>query len=241
MKKGSRLLFVGVIAWGMAFAEVRGGVESATPYACPFPDLETKVLQKESGGFAPPAQISFVAKDSKKLWKVVASDPWDIQRVLMTKIDSEKPAQYYIDFDPGPSVDPSFRVVSVENGDILGEIAADYLIFPGNGFVYSYERSDRDFLQRRKYRIQEGKVVEVPQPFLYVGSEGRTLREIVLFDKKEGGGRVATVAKGEIVFVVLNDGAFYLVRTKSGLLGWVRLGEQEQKATWIEGLFFAGD
>ncbi len=231
-------VFVSILSGSLLFGGIQ---EQSLPYACPFPGLKTRVLQKESGGFAPPAQISFVEKDSKLLLKKRAGDPEEVVRVLETKIDGERGESYFVDFSPGPSVDPSFQIFAADGKTELGVIEGDFLMIPGNGFLYSYQRSDRDFLQRRKYRLREGKVVEVLQPFLFVGLEGRALKEIVLLSQKGSGERVATIAKGDKVFVVLNDGGFYLVKTKTGLLGWVCFGEQGQQAEWVEGLFFAGD
>lgn len=140
----------------------------------------------------------------------------------------------YILFSPGPSVDPFFGIKDAQGREVWGT-AADEMCINDNGIIYTAGHTNAMFNERHKYIFANGRVREVPQPYMYVGIKDKTLKTITLYSQKEGGEVVATLPKGYEVEVLLADEATnessmnnrYLVRTSFGLVGWLRLSEDE--------------
>lgn len=215
--------------------------EKAKGRPIPFPGLATFVI---SGGDAPlPEQISYDASLSKVINKPLdAEGKEDITRVLSTRLNRENDARCFVDFDPGPSADPQFLLTDEKTGTEVGRIGADALILPGNGFIYSIARTNNMHEERQKFAVRDGKLVEVKQPFSYVGLESKAKVPLTLTAAKGSGETVASIPKGDALQVVLRDDEYLLVKTQFGLVGWWKMktdvlaGNEE-----IEGIYFAGD
>jgi hypothetical protein len=165
-----------------------------------------------------------------------------VTRALKTKIDRAKGEEVYIDFDPGPSVDPSIVVTRVGAKEPAGYIAGLNFYIPGTGAIYASGHTNTEFDTRRKYVLQGGELVEVKQPFYWVGLESKAKKDLVLYSGKDQKEAVARVPKGSALTVVLNEGEdWYLLKTSFGLLGWAKIEGGSQEADTIEGLYFAGD
>jgi hypothetical protein len=219
------------------------------PIPSPFPGLKTyTIAQSPPDSYSPPQQISYDPSVSKILntrpdveFNSQGIGGIEITRVLLTKIDRTKNDRYYIDFDPGASNDPVFAVFPEGGKSAIGIIDADHLVVPGNGFIYALARTNKHFLERRKYLIQDNKVIESKQPYLYVGLDTKANRNFPLYASVTGGETIASIRKGDKIFVVLNEGDNYLVRSSFGLLGWVQIDPGNQESAVIEGIYFAGD
>ena len=96
------------------------------------------------------------------------------------------------------------------------------------------------FDQRKKFRLEKDKIIEVLQPYYYVGLESKVKKRINIYSTPQQDEVVASLPEGSPVTVLLNKGEQYLLKTSFGLVGWVLIpgGSQE---TPIEGLYFAGD
>jgi len=173
------------------------------------------------------------------------------RRLIVTRIDRNDSALYTVDFSPGPSVDPNFRIYRNIGGELKRltkpGIGGTHLIIPGDGFLYISGHTNNTFDHKRLFRVEGDEVIEVEQPFFYVGLQSVTNKEIVLTSLI---GQVATLPKGTPVTVLLKQNEnsqqyTYLVKTDFGLVGWVRFKPQElyiiNKPNPIEGLFFKGD
>jgi hypothetical protein len=101
--------------------------------------------------------------------------------------------------------------------------------------------------RRRKFQIQADTVIEVKQPYNYVGLKGKALRDFVLYKDKQGDEFVAQIPKGYDVEILLAEAETkdfaidynFLVKTDFGLVGWLRLDSPTEQV--IEGLYYAGD
>ncbi len=166
-------------------------------------------------------------------------------RVLETKLDRTSSQVWWIDFTEGPSDDPEFLFTRKGETEPAGSVTALELWLPGNGAAYAAGHADTMFDNRRKLVARggkDGKVVEVEQPFYYVGLEGKALQDLVLYAAKGGKEVVANIPKGNPVTVLLASGEeWYLAKTAFGLVGWIRVEPWSVDATVVEGLFYAGD
>lgn len=230
----------------LALSLTAARAEEAKGWAVPFPGLKTFIID---GGDAPlPEQISYDAELSKLVNEPLNSkkardegEP-DLTRVLSTRLNRESETRHSIDFDPGPSADPVFTITDEKSGKKVGEIAADALVVPGNGFIYSMGRTDKMHVERRKYAVREGKLVEIEQPFSYVGLESKAKVALTLTAKKGSGEVIASIPAGDELQVVLRDGEFLLIKTQFGLLGWWKFKTDVQADNAeIEGIYYAGD
>ena len=161
--------------------------------------------------------------------------------VLRTRL-GESPQWYRVVYSEGPSVDPEFIIYS-ETGGKQREVFREFglsLRLPGDGFVYVSGHTNDFFDKTRKFAVGPEGAVEVKQPFYFVGITTTALEDLDLIDSTASSNVVATVAKGEKVMVVLNQGDFYLVRASNGLVGWVSL-KQNGTATQFEDINYAGD
>jgi len=214
-----------------------------------FPNLKTYTMAQSSPeSYSPPQQISYDPAISKIINKRIDVEfnsqgigGIEITRILVTKIDRNKSDRHYIDFDPGASNDPTFAIIPEEGETVIGTIDADHLVIPGNGFIYSLSRTNKHFLERRKFFIQDNKVIESKQPYLYVGLDTKAKIDFALHSSITGGEVIASIRKGDKIFVLLNEGNNYLVRSTFGLLGWIEIQPGSQESTVIEGIYYAGD
>ncbi|MCM2314960.1 MAG: SH3 domain-containing protein [Thermoanaerobaculia bacterium] len=161
--------------------------------------------------------------------------------VLRTRL-GDSSEWYRVVYSEGPSVDPEF-IIYAETGGKQIEVFREFglsLRLPGDGFVYVSGHTNDFFDKKRKFAVSREGSSEVKQPFYFVGITTTAREGLDLVDSPGSSSVVATVARGEQVTVVLNQGDFYLVRASDGLVGWVRL-KQDGTATQFEGIHYAGD
>lgn len=159
-------------------------------------------------------------------------------------------------FTPGPSVDPLFSITDKNNNLIWAE-AAEEMCINSNGIIYLSGNMNKMFNQRMKLQFAGGKVAEVKQPFYYVDVKGKLLKPVKLYSEKGNRGElVATLPVGYEIEVLLADPETgtdeygyqkpmmnYLARTAFGLVGWLRLTEEDNfhMNPVVRGLGFLGD
>jgi len=180
----------------------------------------------------------------------ILNEDYKFRRLIVTKIDRNDDARYTIDFYPGMSVDPSFRIyinVGNELKRLSPWINGTQLTVPGDGYIYISGHTNNTFDQKRLFRIEGDEIIEVVQPYYYVGLQSVTNREIVLMSLA---GPVVTLLQGTSVTVLLkqiepNQKFSYLLKTDFGLVGWVQFKPEElymwNKPNPIEGLYYNGD
>lgn len=94
---------------------------------------------------------------------------------------------------------------------------------------------------RRKFRLNNSELEEVPQPFYRVDLKTVVKSEIELRSEPQGGEITARLGKGAHIHVLINKNQDYLISTPLGLTGWFHLEEVIEPSSPIEGLYYAGD
>ncbi|MFL5765564.1 MAG: hypothetical protein ACJ77K_16585 [Bacteroidia bacterium] len=149
-------------------------------------------------------------------------------------------------FDGGMSDDPAFKIVS-KSGKIIANISCRELFLNSSGTMYTSGHVNNMYNRKKKFQIKNDTVLEITQPFSYVGMKGKTLKDIVLYKDKTGDDIVARLPKGyEIEILLCESGAkdydmdrIFLVKTDFGLLGWLR--DEEINGGVLKELYYAGD
>jgi len=164
--------------------------------------------------------------------------------VLKTRIDQSIDKYYVIqwsqEFGPGNSY-----MVYYENDpkNWLGGFRADQVVIPGNGYIYTSCRDGEAFEIRRKFKIEDNKLIEIQQPFYYVGLKTRTLKPIELYNDLNWGIKIADIpANYEIeVLLAADKGEIqkktpFLIKTSFGLVGWADITVPYIEFDEIEGI-----
>ncbi|WP_035606088.1 hypothetical protein [Haloferula sp. BvORR071] len=237
----SRFLTIFALSAALALS-VRAEDKPKDPAAAAFPGLATVAIPEKDTPF--PGQVAYDAKLSELIDKPLPLEEGapEIRRMISTRVSRDAETRYFIDFDPGPSADPGFDITDQKTGKLIGSIGAESLAIPGNGFIYATGRANRMHLEHLKYAIRDGKLVEIEQPFSYVGLQSKAKVELKLLAKKDGGETIATIPKGDSLEVVLRDGEHLLIKTRFGLLGWWKMNTSVMaNNAEIEGIYYAGD
>ncbi|MGB4654686.1 MAG: hypothetical protein ACOXZ9_06210 [Bacteroidales bacterium] len=159
-------------------------------------------------------------------------------------------------YSPGPSVDPAFYITDKNNNPIWSE-AAEEMCINSNGIIYISGNINKMFNQRKKLKLNNNNVTEVEQPFYYVDVKGKLLKPVKLYSQKNNKGElVATLPVGYEIEILLAEPVTntdeygmpkpmmnYLARTAFGLVGWLRLGNDDisHMSPVVRGLGFLGD
>ena len=154
----------------------------------------------------------------------------------------------FITYNQGLSADPSFTIST--NGaysNRLDVFECLELYLNSTGTIYTNGHTNNMFNTRRKYNIQKDTIIEVKQPYLYVGIKGKTLSPITLYSDRKGSSIIANLPINYEIEILLAEDIMtdtdkydlYLVRTSFGLVGWLR--DSGYGNSIIEDLFFAGD
>lgn len=170
------------------------------------------------------------------------SSSGDTINLIVTKIERNSTGKFAIKHWPGPSADPIYIFYRIEAKDTVffGQFGADKVIVPGNGFVYTEHRSNEMFNKKRKYKLTDNGFIEVKQPFYSVGIESKVVQDIVLYSDTSMINPVASLVKGQNIFVLVNSGHYYLIRTPLGLTGWVHIKFNDD-GTIIHDIFIFAD
>lgn len=161
--------------------------------------------------------------------------------VLDTRIDRTSRDRFTITYTDGLSADPGFLISPVGTDVIVGDIWGLELFIPGNGAVYVTGHTNNHYNQRKKFIMKNGKLVEIRQPFYYVGLDSKAKQDITLFSDKSEKEPVASIPSGTKLTVLLSQGEHYLIKTPMGLVGWAHFVDHGQGAQLIEGLYYRGD
>lgn len=237
-------LFFALVAISLYAAPVTA-TEPSKQLPNPFPGLRTQVIQENTGQATQqisydPALAQLLTGSCDFKYNTQGIGGIDISRLLSVRLDRTSQTRYIVCFDPGASNDPTFVIVDNTTSKPLGVVDADHLLLPGNGFIYAMGRTNKLHIERRKFAIRDAKVVEVKQPFLYVGLESKANASIVLTSSKGGSDVVASVPKGERLTVVISDEDWLLIKTNFGLAGWFKTAGNRESPE-IEGIYFDGD
>ena len=177
----------------------------------------------------------------------IADDEYNIEHgFLVAKTEIAPGDACYVVYIAG--WDEGFRFCRPRAEKELGALwPHGLLVVPGEGMVYTRHHRN-NFDARRKFRLEKDSIVEVKQPYLYVGLKSKTLREVKIYDNREKSGVIATLPAGYEIEILLaesdrtdGDKGFYLVRTGFGLCGWAELAAAQGTSVDVEGLEYRGD
>ncbi len=150
-------------------------------------------------------------------------------------------------FETGPSDDPLFSVFTKEKKLLLKAFCLGFYINAA-GVIYTTGHTNNMYDCRRKFQIQQNEITEIKQPFNYVGLKGNTKKPIVLYQSTTGEAEVAKLPKNSPIEILLAEPAdndkmdkLFLVKSNFGLVGWLRINDEDIFSAIIDGLFFAGD
>lgn len=203
--------------------------------------------------------ISFVPSNTtvinKRLNELDPSDPFYMGecdgyfiKTIITRIDAESSQEYvfvYNDFDCASKW--GFTIYKKEDSkNEIAYIEANQIYIPGNGLIYTINHMGTEYLVRKKFKLLDGdSLVEVKQPFNYVGIHSKTLRPIKIYEDKGMTHEIASLPKGYEVEVLLADEVYenihYLVKTSFGLVGWTTLKAGQSSSIDIDGLYWIGN
>ncbi len=169
--------------------------------------------------------------------------------ILVAKFKNENfEDSLYIIYDQGLSADPSF-VISTDRAinDKLEVFECLELYLTSTGKIYTAGHTNNMFNNRRKFQIKQNSIVEIKQPYLYVGIKGKTISPVILYGDRNGNSIIANLPENYEIEVLLAENIIddlnleniYLVRTSFGLVGWLRYKGYGKGI--IKGLYFAGD
>jgi len=149
-------------------------------------------------------------------------------------------------YSQGMSADPGF-VVATKGGRILDTFSCLEFYINSSGTIYTSGHVNSMYNRRRKFQIQVDTILEVQQPYYYVGMKGKSLKDITLFKDRVGNDIVAQVPKDNEIEILLAYGTkkdfeadnLFLVKTDFGIVGWLRLEGYEDQV--LEDLYYKGD
>lgn len=218
---------------------------SVSLFAQPFQNLET--LKVDENIF-----IQYNPAVTDVINRKVQNEMGDEYTLIQTIIDPETSRPYMIEFNYGPSDDPTFIIYEETSGgyERIGEIYALFLAIPSNGNIYCGGHTNNMFDQRRKFTIENRQLVETPQPYYYVGLETVTTAPFELYNDMLLTEKIAQIPAGYEITVLINKKDRYLIKTAFGLTGWISapmsmmdtpMEGYPEGATGIKGLYYNGD
>ena len=170
-------------------------------------------------------------------------------RTLVGKYKNKKMSDSLeICFIEGASADPEFEIYK-KNGKQIGAIACLNFYITDAGTIYTSGHTNSMFDKRRKFQILNDTILEVQQPFRYVGIKGQTLKPITLYQSKSGNEIVAQLPAKYEIEILLSESTGndfdternYLVKTEFGLIGWLRITDDDVLVPILKEFYYAGD
>ena len=149
-------------------------------------------------------------------------------------------------YSAGMSDDPGF-VISTKSDKTIGRFSCIDFYINASGTIYTSGHVNNMFNRRRKFQIQKDSVIEIIQPFCYVGLKGKALLDVTLYKDKVGNEVIAQLPKGYEIEVLLADGNSkdfemdhnFLVKTEFGLVGWLRIENSSEPV--LKDFYYKGD
>ncbi len=241
--------------------------------AAPFPDLQKKEyklaahaevteLNRTYLSFNPKfyKEINILRKNLPKndpLYMDESFGPPREEDIVLGTIDlSGKNDIYYVLLSDFPSYDISYSFYKYERiknaKSPLEFIEPDFSIFapsiiiPSNGNVYSYGHNNNSYSLKKKYLYKEGKIVELKQPFNYVGVASSSLKEQTIYSDLSLSSPLYMISKGSPVTIVAihedlkNNKEFFVVASEFGLVGYIQI-DHSQPENQFSGFYYNGD
>jgi hypothetical protein len=128
---------------------------------------------------------------------------------------------------PGPSDDDEYLIYWYD-GTTLAECGrlSRWPAFTGYGIVYVHDwwgfwgKTDKYVLDEKTHRLRL-----VPQELHWVGVTGTVRASVSIYETREKPAIVASLEPGSKALIVANAGDWYLIKSSTGLLGWMKESE----------------
>ena len=169
---------------------------------------------------------------------------FDQSAIMIGKYNLEDKSFLNLYYSEGQSDDPQL-IIEYHKKIILTEIG-DKFHFTGKS-LYVEGFSNSLFNKKRKLVFANDKFKEVKQPLYFVGIKGKLKREIKVYETKSLTSIVAILPKENPIEIVMAEfkeddfAEYFLVKTKFGLIGWIKIETADQSGGLIDGLYFHGD
>ena len=212
-----------------------------------FPDLKyTNIDSYITLGYIPDFELdSTLCNELDKTDHYYCEDPDELFKKVGTyKLSKSTTLALY--YTEGPSGDPAIYIVKNNKEEVLS-VQGTGFHFKGKT-IYVDGCSNTLFDVKRKFIYENGIYREVKQPFYYVNITGTLNRDITIFQTKNLSKPVAFLPKGYSIDVVLSEFGkeddrtdYFLIKTKFGLLGWIKLEMGDWYGGLLDNLYFCGD
>ena len=206
-----------------------------------FDDLEYRHVNESIEIGYPKSNFEPIFKECSETNLCAGVDESDI---IIGKYKLENNTHLNLYYSEGQSDDP--QLIIEYNTNIILTADGDKFHFRGKSlFVEGY--SNNLFNKKRKFIFENGKFNEVRQPLYFVGIKGKLKRNIKIYKTKSLKSTVANLPKNypiEIVMAEFNENDFaeyFLVKTKFGLIGWLKIEIDDENGGLIDGFYFHGD
>ncbi len=169
---------------------------------------------------------------------------FDESDIMIGRYKLENNTYLNLYYSEGQSDDP--QLIIEYNKEIILTADGDKFHFKGKS-IYVEGFSNSLFDKKRKFVFENGKFNEVKQPLYFVGIKGKLKRNIKIYETKSLTSIVANLPKEypvEIVMAEFNENDFaeyFLVKTKFGLIGWIKIETEDENGGLIDGFYFHGD
>ena len=245
---------------------------SACIYAAPFPELQKKEYKLAVHAEATELNrtyFSFNPKFYKEIYtlrkNLPKNDPLYMDEsfgsgeedIVLGTIDlSGKNEIYYVLLSDFPSYDISYtfyKYERIKNKKTPQEyiepdfsIYAPSVIIPSNGNIYSYGHNNNSYSLKKKYLYKEGKIVELKQPFNYVGIAANSLKEQTIYSDFSLSSPLYKISKGSPVTIVAihedieKNKEYFVVASEFGLVGYTQI-DHSQTENQFSGFYYNGD
>ncbi len=176
-------------------------------------------------------------------------DSFGVYWVLVGKFKNDKiKDSLNIIYSEGMSADPGFSICK-QSGKRIGDFSCLALYLTESGIIYTSGHTNSMFNKRRKLQIQNDTILEIQQPYRYVGMKGRTLKPITLYQEITGELIVAQLPENYEIEILLAESSAndfeveynYLVKSEFGLIGWLRITDEDIYGSILKELYYAGD
>lgn len=182
-------------------------------------------------------------KGSTKIMKTYNNPVALIVDVASVYVDSLK-KKFTIQYNSGPSADPTFTIKWQEGKkDHDFSMEGTDLDFLASGEILISGHTNNKFSQKRKIVFKNNKLIEVEQPYYFIGIKSKSLIDVdARLNPDEKSATIFHLKKDDPVEVILSDTGqlYFLLKNSEGLLGWVLISES-QRPTIVKEIFFKGD
>ena len=206
-----------------------------------FGDLEYKLINEFIEIGYPKSNFESIFKECSETNLCAGFDESDIM-IGRYKLQNNTYLNVY--FTEGPSDDP--QLIIEYNTRIILTADGDKFHFKGRT-LYVEGLANNLFDKKRKYVFDGKEFKETNQPYYFVGIKGKLKRNIRIYQTKSLKSSVAYLPINYPIEIVMAEFSEYdlveyvLIKTKFGLMGWIKIEIDDENGGLIDGFYFHGD